>query len=143
MTGVCQAGYFCKGGLSTPTPIKVFRGINLIGDICPRGAYCGANTTYPNLCPPGTFSNFTSNENLSQCQLCPGGFICPNFKTTVPIACNTSFICPPGSTYAFERCPIGHYCPNSRSIIPCAAGKINVYIYKCVYTQMLFLCIHI
>jgi hypothetical protein len=139
--GVCQAGYYCIEGLSTPIPIKVFNGINLVGDVCPRGTWCGSNTTYPNLCPPGTFSNFTKNEKLSQCQQCPGGFICPNFQTTAPTACNASFICPPGSTYAFERCPIGHYCPNSQSIVPCAAGifvlmDTYIQIYQCMYIYM-------
>ena len=123
---MCDAGYFCGGGSSTPTPSEsdthhisyvgdtcVTVVVNAtINDMCPPGHYCPQGSTAPQQCPPGTVSFSTGRTQLSDCQSCPGGYWCPSSATT-----NTSRICPggnycpEGTVSPIEYCPRGTMCP--------------------------------
>jgi hypothetical protein len=62
--------------------------------------------------PSHSLSPFPSPlSQISQCHTCPGGYYCPDFATTDPVPCNTTFLCPPRSTNPTSKCPQGFYCP--------------------------------
>ncbi|CDJ28973.1 uncharacterized protein EMH_0002640 [Eimeria mitis] len=93
--GQCFAGFYCKGGSTTPTPKDKTH-----GDICPKHSYCPIGSAEPTECPDGTYNPYTG---MSKCPDCTAGFICINQKQ--------------------KPCPQGGYCPPGQSEeTPCAAG---------------------
>ena len=48
--GECHPGYYCLGGADTPTPTN-----GIVGNTCPRGAYCPRGSFNYTQCPPGTY----------------------------------------------------------------------------------------
>nr|XP_032658239.1 laminin subunit gamma-1-like [Chelonoidis abingdonii] len=67
-SGLCEAGFHCRGRAVTPVPTD-----GVTGDICPAGAYCPPGSLSPTLCPPGTYSNVSGLRSLKQCLDCPPG----------------------------------------------------------------------
>jgi hypothetical protein len=104
----CAAGYFCKMGAPSATPICSSAFCENLYGICPIGHYCPVGTINPLLCPDGTYMDVTG---ASVCKTCPEGYYC-------------------ASNVAPERymdCPLGYYCPASTgpSWIPCPAGRFG------------------
>lgn len=91
-------------------PLNVHLGQYIgIGDICPKGHYCLAETSSPTQCPSGTYND---EEGRSVCKDCPEGYYCPL------------------GTVSFVRnlCPTGHYCLNKTKHArqyPCKEGTYN------------------
>lgn len=100
-SGLCQAGYYCLGGSSTPTPLN-----GTHGDQCMVGHYCpeGSNQSLP--CGPGTYS---SQPLATQCDFCPPGHYC--LDGIDPFDCPVGFYCPLGTGYDLKPCPSGTFSP--------------------------------
>ncbi|CEM37955.1 unnamed protein product [Vitrella brassicaformis CCMP3155] len=115
--GPCLAGYYCDGG-------AIFNNEN----DCPPGAYCPEGSGREVLCPPGSFSNDTRNEELSDCDNCPAGEYCADRGLTEPTGnCTAGFFCLENSTWhqpSGGECPEGHACPEaSPAAVPCTNGE--------------------
>ena len=123
----CEAGYYCSGGSSSPTPLQdnilqdcwltnscdssvtetcwenadldEVGGICLPGFYCPEGHYCGRPIP------------------------CEAGFACPDFRMSTYV-CEAGYYCPTGSKDTKSVvCPGGHYCPEgSAAPEPCPPG---------------------
>ena len=124
-TGPVAAGYYGLRKMSSPTPVLVFDGSDLIGSVCPAGHFCPEASVSPTACPAGTYSNQTGNVELNDCLLCLPGFQCPNEATEKPtIPCTAGFYCAAGTTTSTVRCERGNYCPvGSAEMLPCPAGS--------------------
>ncbi|KAL0973027.1 hypothetical protein UPYG_G00197910 [Umbra pygmaea] len=121
VSGPCSAGYLCLSGAVSPTPED-----GVTGGQCPPGHFCPEGTAaLP--CPVGFYSNTTRNTRLSDCLLCPAGFVCTTRGLSHP-----SHLCPAGS-YCPHRhnsslpasvtCTAGYMCPpGSANAIPCVPG---------------------
>lgn len=51
-------GYYCSGGAVSAMPSD-----GETGNICPVGHYCPLGSSYPVVCPDGTYSNTTGTEH--------------------------------------------------------------------------------
>ena len=109
--GLCTPGYFCINASSTATPTN-----GIEGSPCIPGHFCIEGSSSPEPCPPGTFTNSSFNQNISDCFSCPGGYYCSEYGLTAPNGpCSAGFYCPADqfqaspSPSAFE-CPEGHFC---------------------------------
>jgi len=71
-TGDCEQGYYCEGGSMTKTPTKAADK----GYRCTIGNYCLAGSSVGKKCPAGTFTNGTGLFSISDCNICPDGFMC-------------------------------------------------------------------
>ena len=106
----CTPGFYCTLGASSPEGTA----------ICPRGHYCPRGSVLPIPTSPGNFSYTTGAQTPSeclpgtwapnwaqvQCDVCPGGFECPDSGTS-----NTS------ST--FIACEAGYYREALVSTVTC------------------------
>ena len=110
-SGVCDAGYYCVMTSDTATPTNYPAEI---GGACTVGHYCLANSSTPTPCPPGTYSNSTSNIAVGNCLPCPVGMFCAEHGLTAPEGtCSAGFYCPGGQvtgTPTEYQCPAGHFC---------------------------------
>ncbi|CAM9824345.1 unnamed protein product [Bubo scandiacus] len=130
VTGPCLAGFYCRGGVSTPTPTD-----GLLGNTCPKGTYCSTGSAFPQPCPPGHYSNSTGNTGVEDCLLCDAGYFCNGAGLLSPTGlCEAGFYCsggaispkPPRTTVSGGPCPPGHYCVvGSSSAQPCPAGSYS------------------
>ena len=101
VSGLCDSGFYCSGGASTPTPLDL-----ITGYFCPKGHYCESGSSTPIPCRDGEYSNVTHSTS---CSVCPSGFYCPGNATITP-----------------ESCPPGHFCEDGISIpSPCPMGTFN------------------
>lgn len=74
----------------------------------------GASSAEDCVCGPGGYG--------SMCSLCPGGFVCTDANTTLPIPCPSGTYCPLGSSESIV-CPSRFVCGvMSASPTPCDAG---------------------
>ena len=111
--GLCDAGYVCTGGSSTPrprngpgtpgAPSAAFRNESG-GYLCPLGFECDRGTTRETGCPPTTYNPI---GGLDECLLCPAGRTCPG-GNVLPEECPLLYFCANGSTTG-EPCPDGFY----------------------------------
>ena len=129
---MCEAGYYCDQ--EKMTEMKV----------CPVGHFCVANSTGPEPCPRGTFSNATGRKHRNDCNNCPKGMYCQDIKLIEPTGeCEAGFFCWGGAlspepvfnndtskgeervVYG-DQCQPGHYCPKGTTLmIPCKPGYYN------------------
>jgi len=61
-TGLCDKGYICTGGQSTPTPTNTFTKDDYSpsrSGPCPVGNYCPTGSSFPIPCPVGTYQDLT------------------------------------------------------------------------------------
>jgi hypothetical protein len=115
----CDAGSFCDGTDPSST------------QYCPAGAYCPPGSDTPDLCIPGTYSNRTGLQNVSECTLCDPGSFCDDYGLThVTGPCSAGHFCsrgssqpePIGQAYG-DVCTDGHYCELASSLpSPCPHG---------------------
>ena len=78
-TGPCDAGYFCLRGAKEPNPTGDDA---TVGGPCPVSHYCPTGTSYPLMCPAGTYNNRTGQ---SVCVTCPASYYCPENTTTFEV----------------------------------------------------------
>lgn len=109
--GICDAGYVCTGGSSTPRPRSggaspgAAQAYNESGGyLCPLGFECDAGTTREAGCPPSTYNPI---GGLDECLECPAGRICPG-GNVLPENCPVLHFCVNGSITG-EPCPDGFY----------------------------------
>lgn len=109
---VCPAGYYCyKEGMTNYTVSP-----------CPPGFYCYEATSSPVPCPAGTYKSEAGAENITECNLCPAGYYCPNTNMTVNgTQCDRGMFCPPGSKLQ-TICQAGYYCNRTKTQQPCPIG---------------------
>ena len=92
---------------------------------CVEGYYGNVtNAANPNpclICVPGTYSVAVGQTSNSTCQQCPLGSYCASVSS-LPVPCNTSFVCPVGSI-SQSSCPIGFYCSSPSEKLPCTSGS--------------------
>ena len=102
--GLCDAGYYCDEGSIDPQERP-----------CSVGHYCLEGTDVEVDCPPGTFSNRTHNQNVTDCFSCTPGMFCSGRELTEPSGyCSAGYYCPAGqstSTPELYMCTPGHFCP--------------------------------
>ncbi|XP_072885876.1 uncharacterized protein [Hemitrygon akajei] len=129
--GPCRPGYYCTGGSNTSIPVAM-----PFGDICPAGYYCplGTKHAFENPCPAGTWSNFTSAQDIALCLPCTPGFSCSQTALTHPNElCSPGFYCKNGAKTSRPLdgetgglCPKGYYCPEGTTMpIQCEDGSYN------------------
>ena len=118
VSGECSAAYFCRSGMSTPTPnvnptvIEMYDidgyWMSLDGGQCPPGHYCGNGTFDPASCENMTIRAETHGVSADDCGGCPAGFICyPG--NPVPIPCHEGYYCM--AQVNAEVCPMGTHNP--------------------------------
>ncbi|XP_027136118.1 uncharacterized protein K04H4.2-like [Larimichthys crocea] len=122
-SGQCGAGYYCLSGARSPTPDDG----GMTGDRCPEGHYCPQGSTAPLPCPIGHYSNKTKNTHLSDCLLCPPGFLCVTRGLSFPShTCPAGSYCPGGENSSQQAIPCspGNMCPpGSKKLVPCFPGS--------------------
>ena len=64
----CSAGYYCREGAETSTPIE-----DSDANECPAGYYCPQQTDEPIACPVGSFSNALRRQAEVDCTACTPG----------------------------------------------------------------------
>lgn len=71
-TEFCSAGYYCKGGSKTKTPVGVDS-----GDICKAGTYCEEGSAMETPCPPGLACPSQAMSLAdAKAKLCAAGYYC-------------------------------------------------------------------
>ncbi|XP_030258688.1 zonadhesin isoform X7 [Sparus aurata] len=125
-TGPCHAGYWCREGASSPSPLD-----GLSGSLCPPGQYCPSGTTAPVACPEGSWSNSSGLRVQDDCKPCLGGFYCDSVGLTKPTGpCRRGYYCVEGAITSTPTdgvtggpCPEGSYCPEGTvQPVPCDPG---------------------
>ncbi|XP_062606170.1 multiple epidermal growth factor-like domains protein 6, partial [Saccostrea cucullata] len=111
-TQICQAGYYCRQGAKSGTPSQ-----GTDADECPAGYYCPVQTTDPQKCPQGTYSNATKLTAVTECTNCTAGMYCGSTNLVEPSGtCWAGYYCPESSTSPTQvDCPVGAYCLNASS----------------------------
>ena len=99
ISGQCAAGFWCKGGSSTPTPTTE----SDTGEPCPPGYYCEKGTTTPQICTEGKFRKDPGARAETDCSSCPPGSYCVSGETN-PYPCTTGHYCPVATQVPIE-CP--------------------------------------
>ncbi|XP_033971267.1 zonadhesin-like [Trematomus bernacchii] len=124
--GPCNAGYWCRKGASSPSPLD-----GRSGSLCPPGQYCPSGTTAPMACPEGSWSNSSGLRIQEDCKLCLGGFYCDSAGLTKPSGpCSGGYYCVEGAVTPTPTdgmtggpCPEGSYCPEGTvQPLPCKPG---------------------
>ena len=115
--GICTAGYYCKGGSETPTPLArpgFFR-----GDICPAGSFCPRGTNDSLLCPAGFWQGYIG---MTTCDPVPVGYAVTSPLRSAIAPCPQGFFCLQADPVAPQPCPVGTYggSPGLRSISECS-----------------------
>ncbi|XP_039352866.1 signal peptide, CUB and EGF-like domain-containing protein 3 [Mauremys reevesii] len=105
-SGLCEAGFHCRGRAVTPLPTD-----GVTGDICPAGAYCPPGSLLPTPCPPGTYSNVSGLRSLKQCLDCPPGLYCDGTNSQAPTGpCKPGYFCTGAAKTALQHVAMeGHY----------------------------------
>ena len=121
-TGLCDAGYYCNSSaiMSNPTSDPT-------GDTCPKGHYCPAGSAAPVPCPPGTFNDMFTQQELSNCQPCTAGEYCAGYGNEATDGqCDAGWYCLAGQNVTQPegmQCLGGHQCPQgSPQLDPCESG---------------------
>ncbi|XP_078415887.1 uncharacterized protein LOC144691558 [Cetorhinus maximus] len=124
VTGPCAPGYYCEGGVDTPTPEANNTGK---GGPCLAGTFCPSGSSRPIGCPAGSYSN---RSHQSECDLCRPGYYCTPYSTSFLLTpCWSGYYCPSGTMDPAQYpCPVGTY--NNRTMaqsvldcLSCPAGQ--------------------
>mmetsp|Transcript_27383 Transcript_27383/g.12751 ORF Transcript_27383/g.12751 Transcript_27383/m.12751 type:complete len:117 (+) Transcript_27383:269-619(+) len=89
--GLCEAGYYCEAGSTSPAPEDSEE-----GGRCEAGYYCPAGSASPVQCPPGEYCD---NDGLAEpTGNCMPGYFCDYGSTTpIPQKCDAGYYCPEGT----------------------------------------------
>ena len=89
---------------------------------CPAGYFCNRNSTRPMPCPAGTAASGSALMSVSQCIICPTGFVALSPGSTNCTACPAGYNCPTASSIG-SQCDQGSYSLlGQQSCIICPAG---------------------
>ncbi|GMH73236.1 hypothetical protein TL16_g06129 [Triparma laevis f. inornata] len=136
ISGTCSAAYFCRSGMSSPTPHLTPTPTELYdidgywlaqdGGQCPPGHFCGNGTVDPQSCENKTIRADTHGVSADDCGGCPAGFIC-HPGNPVPVPCYEGYYCMAMAQPV--ECPMGTHNPyttqeSAESCQPCAAGRL-------------------
>ncbi|XP_071497018.1 uncharacterized protein [Diadema antillarum] len=131
--GPCDAGYYCQLGVNVSNPDGETN--SGIGGPCPQGFFCPQQTSVPQPCVNGTYSDGLYLTQQSECTDCDPGFYCGTFNLTEPQGpCDPGFYCTYGASYpnplgdddTGAPCPVGTYCESGSSVpIGCPPGTYN------------------
>ena len=103
-SGMCFNGTYCNEGMT--------RAPDLERDSCPAGYYCPAGIDIPIACPAGTFSASTGQDELSDCDVVPGGYYTIEGSSSFTGLCEPGYYCPAMSTGPrVIPCPARYYRP--------------------------------
>lgn len=114
-TGLCLAGYLCRGGAKFSAPNDTADPYN---GPCPVGLYCEQGTTNGTKCPVGTMRPYTEGKTRADCKPCQGGHYCDAPGLSGPKGkCLQGYYCPPEAeikepTPSGYKCPKGYHCLN-------------------------------
>jgi hypothetical protein len=117
--GLCNPGFVCVLGATTPTPFQVIytAGMTGMGGQCPAGYYCPKGALAPIVCPIGTYN---PNPGQASCMPCPKGQYCASTGLLSPTGlCDEKYYCPEGSTSPTQTTcdPVSNgYCPEGTVI---------------------------
>ena len=116
--GFCDPGHYCISSATHSNPVG-----ESWGDICPVGHICPGNTSFPEVCPDGTFITTIGG---SECTICPAGSYCVN--GSLILACPVGYYCPAGTGLDWSPCPSGTFNPNINvtsvdGCLPCPSGR--------------------
>lgn len=96
LTVFYRAGFYCLAGCNTSTPRYLYA--NQVGSVCTKGHYCGAGTSLPTPCPPGTFNPVNGSKLLQECVPCSPGLYCEGYGNAAPTApCRKGYYCAGGA----------------------------------------------
>ena len=62
--------------------------------VCPRGYYCPEGTSWPVICPAGTYNLNYGEISVDGCISCIDGYYCPT--TLARVMCDEGTVCPTG-----------------------------------------------
>lgn len=124
----CPPGYYC---LSTNDSKQI---------PCPERHYCPIGSSFPTLCPDGTYAETgdVKFENATQCRNCITGSYCRAGRIFGP--CAAGYYCKSHSpdpnplsnnSHPIEAypCPAGYYCPNGTfKPLPCPENTLKNYV---------------
>ena len=124
----CPPGYYC---LSTNDSKQI---------PCPERYYCPIGSSFPTLCPDGTYAETgdVKFENATQCRNCITGSYCRAGRIFGP--CAAGYYCKSHSpdpnplsnnSHPIEAypCPAGYYCPNGTfKPLPCPENTLKNYV---------------
>ncbi|CDW74865.1 cast multi-domain protein [Stylonychia lemnae] len=92
--GLCDPGYYCKGGAKVPNPTD-----GNTGDVCQKGGFCEYGSKRIKECPPGTFNDKVKAKTQTDCRACLPGNYCQGSNLSIPTGmCEAGYYCPAGST---------------------------------------------
>ncbi|XP_029964586.1 platelet endothelial aggregation receptor 1-like [Salarias fasciatus] len=134
-SGLCEAGYFCPAGSTSPNSTE-YQSDSTGTLLCPPGHYCPAATGYPLPCPVGSLSVSLGLKAVDECPPCPPGLFCDKpaiADLSQASPCEAGYVCLGGSSSPTPSdgsrgylCPAGHSCPaGSASALPCAPGTFS------------------
>ncbi|XP_074536526.1 uncharacterized protein LOC141798463 [Halichoeres trimaculatus] len=134
-TGVCEAGYFCPAGSTSPNSTE-YQGNSTRSHLCPSGHFCPPGTGYPLPCPTGSLSISRGLKKEDDCPPCPPGLFCDMPAMKEPsdaLPCHAGYVCSGGSSSPTPTagshgylCPAGHSClVGSANELPCEPGTYN------------------
>ena len=120
VSGKCAQGYFCRSGMSSPTPSVTLQNDTQMTDVtgfwaslnggqCPPGHFCPHGTVDPFMCQNKTMRADTHGVSADDCGPCPAGYICTP-GNPVPERCLEGYYCEANAPAT--PCPVGTYQPN-------------------------------
>ena len=130
---LCEAGNRCPDQTQAAVPCPLGTIQHLPGQtnctICPPGTYCPDSLAEtPRPCPAGTFSLFSQQGALENCDTCPEGrFSAEGGRGTECQEARGGFFCAEGAI-AETQCAISTYCPpGSGAATPCPPGRFGTF----------------
>ena len=93
VSGLCEAGYWCKGSAITPRPTS-----GPTGEICTAGGYCELGTKIVKSCQSGTYNPSIGKKYISDCLKCLPGHYCQGDLSSKPTGkCTAGWYCTQGA----------------------------------------------
>jgi hypothetical protein len=121
--GLCDIGYYCIQGASTPNPTD-----GTTGNVCIAGGFCDIGSFESVSCKPGTFNANTLATSEAECIACTAGKYCSGtFISAETGDCTAGYYCEAGSTIpTATAADKGYYAEAAASAqIACPLGKYN------------------
>ena len=110
VTGTCTAGFYCRGGNVSPTPVAEAcnaseTATGFCSGQCPLGHFCLGGTTAPTPCGVGKYLPTLGGAKANDCLSCEAGMWCGSSGlAAVSGPCDGGYYCP-GLTQITEPAP--------------------------------------